>query len=62
MALEIVDTGRSFNPLEQPDVDTHLPLEQRAGGFGIYLVRSLMDEVEYTRQGDENVLGMKKKR
>ncbi|MFC2047137.1 ATP-binding protein [Chloroflexota bacterium] len=41
--------------LPKPDVEA--PLEKRkVGGLGIYLVRILMDEVNYRRDQDRNIL------
>jgi len=37
-------------------------LEERTiGGLGIHLVRKFMDNLEYKRQGERNLLTMKKK-
>jgi anti-sigma regulatory factor (Ser/Thr protein kinase) len=36
------------------------PEEIRVGGRGVYLMRALMDEVEYHREGDVNCVRMKK--
>jgi len=58
----IEDDGHPFNPLEKPDVDTNLPLEEKTiGGLGIHLVRKLMDEVSYQYVNNKNVLTIKKK-
>lgn len=56
------DNGQSFDPTnEAPDVDFTIPAEERAiGGLGIFLIRSIMNEVTYQRLGDENRLTMKK--
>jgi anti-sigma regulatory factor (Ser/Thr protein kinase) len=41
-------------------VDTSLPLEQKPlGGLGILLIRKSVDELEYRRSGNRNVLVMK---
>ena len=60
--VTVEDDGRPFNPLEVPEPDTTKPLEERiVGGLGIYLVRKLMDGLEYKRQGNKNLLTIKKK-
>ncbi len=62
VVVEIVDDGKEFNPLQAPAPDLTLPIEQRpVGGLGIYLMRSVMDTVEYRRDGDKNLLTMTKK-
>ena len=59
---EVEEDGQPFNPLEAPKPDTAKPLEERTiGGLGIHLVRKLMDSLEYKRQGERNLLTMKKK-
>jgi anti-sigma regulatory factor (Ser/Thr protein kinase) len=61
LTIEITDDGQPFNPLDRPPPDLESPLEERAvGGLGIHFVRSLMDEVEYRRDGDRNTLRMVK--
>ena len=63
-ALEahIEDDGRPFNPLDAPPVDLDAVVENRPiGGLGIHIVRSTMDVLEYRREGDRNVLMMRKR-
>lgn len=62
--LEVVisDDARPFNPLEREDPDLSAPLLERPiGGLGIYLVKRLMDVVEYERAGDRNRLRLGKR-
>lgn len=55
--LEIRDDGVPFDPTKQTRPNTQLSLESRdIGGLGIHLVMTLMDKVEYMREGDFNVL------
>jgi anti-sigma regulatory factor (Ser/Thr protein kinase) len=59
--IEIEDDGWQFNPLGLPEPDIQKPLEDRQiGGLGVYLVRKLMDGVEYRRENEKNILVMKK--
>ena len=59
---EVEDDGRPFDPLAVPEPDTEKPIEERpVGGLGIHLARKLMDGLEYKRQGNKNLLIMKKK-
>ena len=60
---EVVDEGNAFNPLTHPPVDINAPLEQRAiGGLGVHMMRKLMDEVKYCRNGERNIVTMIKRR
>lgn len=58
----ITDNGVAFAPTDAPDVDTSLSAEDRQiGGLGIFLVRQLMDTINYERIDGKNVLTLKKK-
>lgn len=62
LVIEIRDDGRPFDPLQQSEPDINQDIEERPiGGLGIHLVRSMMDEMEYRREADHNVLIMNKK-
>jgi len=57
--LEIVveDDGCAFDPLAVPEPDVDRPLDDRpVGGLGIHLVRSLVDNVRYSRRKGANRL------
>lgn len=44
----IRDSGARFDPTAVPDVDIRQHVRQgRKGGLGIYLIRQIMDEVDY---------------
>ncbi len=59
--IVIVDSGQPFDPLVAPVANVDAPLEERpVGGLGIYLVRALMDEVQYQRIEGRNQLFLKK--
>jgi len=60
--LVVTDKGRSFpfKELEMPDMKQYIA-ELRVGGLGIYLMKTLMDEVEYHSQpGVKNEVQMVK--
>lgn len=60
--LVVRDRARPFNPLEQPEPDFRTPADDRpVGGLGVYLVRQLMDRVEYVYEGGENRLVMERR-
>jgi serine/threonine-protein kinase RsbW len=62
VVAEVEDDGRPFDPLAATEPDITKPVEERTvGGLGIYLVRKLMDGLEYKRQGDRNLLIMIKR-
>jgi len=63
ITIHVHDDGKPFDPSKfaEPD-DLEKPLEERKiGGLGIYLVRKLMDDVEYQRKGNMNILTLSKK-
>ncbi len=59
----ISDNGTPFDPTAAPEADITLDAEERPiGGLGIFLVKNIMDVVEYTRSDDgKNILSMIKK-
>lgn len=57
--VQLRDRGRPFDPSTVPAPDLDSPLEdRREGGLGIFLMRRMMDHVDFTREGPENVLTM----
>ena len=48
LTIIIEDTGLGFDPgeVELPDMDQYIK-EMRVGGLGIYLMKTLMDEIDY---------------
>jgi serine/threonine-protein kinase RsbW len=61
--IEIVDTGRGFDPalVQQVDLDK-LISQRKSGGLGMRLIKSLMDEVQYEIvPGQKNELRMVKR-
>lgn len=61
LELVISDDGRPFNPLDVSDPDLSLPVQSRPQGkLGIFLLRSVMDEVEYARRDEKNILRLTK--
>lgn len=62
MTFVITDTGIAFDPTTKEDADTTLSAEERPiGGLGIFMVRQLMDVIEYKRKDNKNVLTLRKK-
>jgi serine/threonine-protein kinase RsbW len=57
LRVEITDFGRVFNPLEADPPDLSRGLADRPiGGLGVFLVRSMVDSIDYRREGDRNIL------
>jgi len=62
IVIRFEDTGKPYNPLERPDPDLDKPLMERdIGGLGVFLVKKIMDKVDYTRIENKNVLVLTKK-
>lgn len=60
--MTLVDSGNPFDPLNHEDPDINAPVEERSiGGLGIFMVKKIMDDVQYRREGDRNILVMEKK-
>ena len=58
---EIADNGRPFDPTIAPPPDLSSRVEERdPGGLGIHLMRTMMDRVEYRRDGGRNRLRLEK--
>ena len=57
----LTDSGKEFDPTKVPDADVTLSAEEREiGGLGIFLIRQIMNTVEYQRIDGKNVLTMRK--
>ena len=57
----IVDSGMPFDPTAKKKIDIPKSADElQIGGFGIYLVRELMDSINYERIDGQNILTLKK--
>ena len=62
VTMAFIDGGRPFDPLATPTPDITLSADEREiGGLGIHIMRSVMDDVSYLRDGDKNILTTRKK-
>jgi anti-sigma regulatory factor (Ser/Thr protein kinase) len=62
LEIKIEDDGVEFNPVEReaPDLDKTLE-EKEIGGLGIMLVKNFIDEINYKRIDNKNILTLLKK-
>lgn len=58
MSVEVRDRGSEFDPLQVNEPHGVGELPSAEGGYGIMITKIVMDELEYERQGDWNVLRM----
>lgn len=57
LVIDIVDRGVPFDPLSVLPPDLHEdPAVRSTGGLGIFLLRTMVDEMTYHRDHDQNVL------
>jgi len=55
--IKIVDSGSPFNLLSHKDPDIYMDMSERAiGGLGIYLIKKLVDYIEYKRENESNIV------
>ena len=62
VSLGFTDRGKPYNPLlkEDPDI-TKSAGERPIGGLGIFMVKKLMDEIQYDFRDGKNILTIIKK-
>ena len=62
VSITFIDSGVPFNPLEKPDPDVTLSVEERGiGGLGIFMVKKSMDDVQYSYDNGFNILTIYKR-
>jgi len=55
--IEFQDDGTEFDPIQAPEPDLSLPIEDvKVGGLGLHLVRANAERLEYKRDGSKNCL------
>ena len=61
IVIEFEDNGVAYDPFSQNAPDVSLPIEEReTGGLGLFMVKKIMDSVEYQRKGNKNILTIRK--
>ena len=62
VTFRMSDQGIPFDPLQKPDPDITLSVENREiGGLGIFITKKTMDTLHYAYENNENILTMTKK-
>lgn len=59
--ITLIDEGNSFDPTtySEPDIMQRIKQKKR-GGMGVYLIKKLMDQVQYSSKGQVNEIRMVK--
>jgi serine/threonine-protein kinase RsbW len=61
VGVEFRDHGGAFNPLLAAPPDLAVGLKERpAGGLGLHLLRSVMRDLSYRREGNWNLVAMRR--
>ncbi len=60
LTIELSDTAPPFDPTSVPNSKIEDRVEDQIGGLGLPIIRRVMDEIEYSRQGDSNRLTLRK--
>jgi serine/threonine-protein kinase RsbW len=59
--ISLIDDGIAYDPTQKADPDLTLSAEDRPiGGLGIFLIKKIMDQVEYSRKENKNYLMLTK--
>ena len=62
VVIEMSDNGRPFDPLQAPAPDLDASIEDRlVGGLGVYLVKTMMDDMQYSYKDGRNRVTLKKR-
>ena len=62
VTFRLIDGGKPFNPLAKDDPDIELSGEEREiGGLGIYMVKTMVDELNYDYRDGCNRLTLRKR-
>lgn len=61
ITIEFEDKGKPYNPIEKIDPDVTKSIEERdVGGLGIFMVKKIMDSIEYKNVENKNILTIRK--
>jgi serine/threonine-protein kinase RsbW len=61
ISILLTDDGKAYDPTLKEDPDITLSADERPiGGLGIFLIKKIMDKVEYHRMNNKNFLSLTK--
>lgn len=55
LIISLLDHGQTYDPDKVPEPDLQNPLKQTAGGWGLFLGRTYVDQFDYTSTDSGNV-------
>lgn len=57
LVIDILDTGQPFDikAVREPDLTPDIS-ERKVGGLGIYLIKKMVSRIQYSREGQSNIL------
>ena len=62
LSITFMDEGVPFDPLKKDEPDISLPSDDReVGGLGIFMVKKMMDKVDYKYENGKNILTIEKR-
>ena len=61
LTIELIDQGKSFDPvqMEKPNLEKYIETRKK-GGLGIFIMRKLLDEIDYKSTNEGNILRLTK--
>jgi len=64
LTIKVIDQGKGFDSkgIQIPDIDSKLKKQERKRGWGVMLIKELMDSVDYESSNDGTTLTMTKKK
>lgn len=61
LVFTLTDSGQAFDPTQVKDADITLSAAERPiGGLGVFLIKQIMDELEYKRIDGKNIFILRK--
>jgi serine/threonine-protein kinase RsbW len=62
VVVEVIDNARPFDPFKAPVPNLDASIDDRPiGGLGVYLVKTVMDDVQYRRADGRNHVTLRKR-